>query len=1045
MESIKSIDNNKSNTVYSILSQNLSNDSDISLITAYFSMYAYYSLQKYLNKICRIRIILNINYYQEKSLSDKFSDNYLMNCIFGTDYENEYKHLLTQSYVAREFAKWIENKVEFRSFKVPNFAQTRFIHVKNDENDFSIDGSVDFTVSSLGIINSKRKDYNHFSINQRYTDGLLNHFEDLWYEDLTDIKEKTLNLLELMYKDYSPKHLYQITLQNIFSNEIDNTDYDIVFNDTISFKNSTIWNTLYDFQKDAVVNIINKLEKLNGCILSDSVGLGKTYTALGVIKYYELKNYRVLVLVPKKLHDNWSVYKLNDYRNILSNDTFRYDILNHSDLTRTKGNSGDIDLKTINWGNYDLVVIDESHNFRNSNFKEGKITRYSRIMEDIIKNGCNTKVLMLSATPINNKMSDLKNQIDFITKENDYVFRDYGIMNISSTLKKAQQLYNKWYELDDEYKTSQMFLDNLKPDYFKLLDLLTIARSRKHIEKYYNLNDIGTFPTRLAPINYRPDICDEEIITLKEIYTYLDKLNLMIYSPFSYIYEDKKEYYSKLINGENATFNTEDRENSLKGLLKTNLLKRLESSIYSFNLTITRLIDKINSTLTMINENENYEFEMEKYLFDDIEDEYEQFYIGNTEINLNDMNLDDWKIDLKHDLKILNELLDKTSLINVNKDQKLSFLKEIISSKIENPINKENNKIILFTQYMETAEYLYENINEWLYEKYSLYSGLITGTTIKTNLEIFNETNEILINFSPISKFRNKIYPNSTSDIDLLICTDCISEGQNLQDADYLINYDIHWNPVRIIQRYGRIDRIGSKNKVIQLVNFWPNIELEYYIDLKKRVEHKMMLVDTSTTGETNIISNEDSKVLEYREKQLKKIHDEIVDIEDLTDTISITNLTFNDYKIETKKHKEDLIKLPKGIHSIVNRNKISDDNIEPGVIFLLKKNKKNVEQNILNPYYLIYVTEKNEIRFNYKNPLKILDLYKQLCYGEHEVLIDLVNEFHNETQNGKEMDKYVTLLKKSMEHILIDYYGDRNWSEINFNYFEVITFLIIK
>lgn len=967
MDSIKSIDN-KSNTIHKVLSEKLSNDSDISLITAYFSMYAYYSLEKYLNNILRMRIILNANVNHDKKLSDKSLNEYLMKFIFGTNYENKCKHLLIQSYVAREFAEWIENKVEFKSLKVPNFAQTRLIHVKNNEsNDFSIDGSVDFTVSSLGIIKSKRKDYNHFSINQTYTDGLLDYFEDLWYEDLTGIKETSLNLLELMYKDYSPENLYQFTLQNIFSNEIDSTDYNVLLNDTKSFKNSIIWNTLYDFQKDAVVNIINKLEKLNGCILSDSVGLGKTYTALGVIKYYELKNYRVLVLVPKKLHDNWSVYRLNDYRNILYKDSFRYDILNHSDLTRDKGYSGDIDLKTINWSNYDLVVIDESHNFRNSNFKKDKVTRYSRIMEDIIIKGCNTKVLMLSATPINNHMSDLKNQIDFITKKDDYVFRDYGIMNISSTLKKAQQLYNKWYELDDEYKNSQIFLDNLKPDYFKLLDLLTIARSRKHIEKYYNLKDIGTFPTRLSPINYRPDICNEEIITLKEIYQYLDKLNLMIYSPFSYIYDDQKEYYSKTINGKNTDFNIEDRENALKGLLKTNLLKRLESSIYSFNLTISRLIKRINSTLNMIEENDNLEFQIEEDLFDDNDDEYEQLFIGKTEINLKDMDLKKWKTDLYHDLKILNELLEKTSLISVAEDQKLAFLKEIISSKIENPINENNFKILLFTQYMETAEYLYENINNWLYEEYNLYSGLITGTAAKTNLDIYNETNEILINFSPISKSRNKIYPKSTLDIDLLICTDCISEGQNLQDADYLINYDIHWNPVRIIQRYGRIDRIGSKNKVIQLVNFWPNIELEYYIDLKKRVEHKMMLVDTSTTGEANIISNKGNKTLEYREKQIKKIHDEIVDFEDITDTISITNLTFNDYKIESKKHEENLIKLPNGIHSIVNKDKLSDEIIEPGVIFLLKSNRNNIEQNILNPYYLIYITEKNEIIVYYQ------------------------------------------------------------------------------
>lgn len=736
--------------------------------------------------------------------------------------------------------------------------------------------------------------------------------------------------------------------------------------------------------------------------------------------------------MPKKLRENWTIYTLNDKRNIFAEDRFRYDVLNHTDLSRERGFSGNIDLKTINWENYDLVVIDESHNFRNNPAVKDRVTRYQRLMNDVIKQGHKTKLLMLSATPVNNKMNDIKNQIAFITEDKDNALEEIGISSINHTLRNAQTIFNQWSKLDDNTRTGEKFVDMMDLEYFKLLDTLTIARSRKHIEKYYDLAEIGEFPNRLDPINESSDIdIKKEFPTLNEINNEIERLNLSVFSPFLYILPQKREDYAKkydiAIGEGKSVFKQTDREKSLIQLMRINLLKRMESSIHSFKLTIEKLLFKINKTLEKIDNISEYNEDIDISLIDPEGDEYDELMFGKkTKVLLQDMDLIKWKQDLKLDKEKLEFLFAQAKEVDCFRDEKLADLKKVISNKIENPINEDNKKILIFTAFADTAKYLYENISQWIFDNYGLYTALVTGSgDNKTNLKAVRNTDidEILTSFSPISKNRNIINPEMTEEIDILIGTDCISEGQNLQDCDYLINYDIHWNPVRIIQRFGRVDRIGSKNKDIQLVNFWPNIELDEYINLKGRVENRMVMVDVSATGEENIIVNNDKVMndLEYRKNQLEKLKDQVIDLEDVSDAISITDLTFNDFKIELmeymKKHRKELDNAPFGIYSIVPAGEF-----EPGVIFLLRQVKgvkESKDKNALTPYYLVYISEDEEVKLNYIQSKKILDYYQKLCSGKKEVFRNLVGSFDRETDNGRQMDKYSQLLKESIENII--------------------------
>lgn len=1035
MPEFKTLNNQLGETVYKELEKHIRKGSKVSTISAYFTMYAYSALKKELDKIDEMRFIFTTPSFSKNKDKEAREYEIVNNNIFGNEFELKLRNEMTQSAVAKDCAKWLKDKVEIKSFKEPNVAQPRMIHVHNkSEEDIVINGSVDFTTDGLGITGSNRADFNNFMAGEEFTDSQLLSFDTLWSNEmvLTDVKDKLLKQMEVMYEENSGEFIYFKSLYHIFYNYLDELDEDNIVKKGNKLKETKIWNTLYQFQQDAVIGAIDKIEKYNGCILADSVGLGKTFTALAIIQYYELRNDRVLVLVPKKLRENWTIYTLNDKRNIFAEDRFRYDVLNHTDLSRERGFSGNIDLKTINWENYDLVVIDESHNFRNNPAVKDRVTRYQRLMNDVIKQGHKTKLLMLSATPVNNKMNDIKNQIAFITEDKDNALEEIGISSINHTLRNAQTIFNQWSKLDDNTRTGEKFVDMMDLEYFKLLDTLTIARSRKHIEKYYDLAEIGEFPNRLDPINESSDIdIKKEFPTLNEINNEIERLNLSVFSPFLYILPQKREDYAKkydiAIGEGKSVFKQTDREKSLIQLMRINLLKRMESSIHSFKLTIEKLLFKINKTLEKIDNISEYNEDIDISLIDPEEDEYDELMFGKkTKVLLQDMDLIKWKQDLKLDKEKLEFLFTQAKEVDCLRDEKLADLKKVISNKIENPINEDNKKILIFTAFADTAKYLYENISQWIFDNYGLYTALVTGSgDNKTNLKAVRNTDidEILTSFSPISKNRNIINPEMTEEIDILIGTDCISEGQNLQDCDYLINYDIHWNPVRIIQRFGRVDRIGSKNKDIQLVNFWPNIELDEYINLKGRVENRMVMVDVSATGEENIIVNNDKVMndLEYRKNQLEKLKDQVIDLEDVSDAISITDLTFNDFKIELmeymKKHRKELDNAPFGIYSIVPAGEF-----EPGVIFLLRQVKgvkESKDKNALTPYYLVYISEDEEVKLNYIQSKKILDYYQKLCSGKKEVFRNLVESFDRETDNGRQMDKYSQLLKESIENII--------------------------
>ena len=1036
MKSPKTLNNKNQDTVYDELKKYIKFNSRLSVISGYFSIYAYHELKEKLDNIDNMRFIFTEpSFIKNKSNTEtrEYEINKTEKGIFGNEYELKLKNEMTQSAVTRECAEWIEKKVEVKSYIKSNLATTRMIHVENlsDEDNISITGTVDFTSDGLGITSSDRQDMNICMYGRQFTDGQLDEFNKNWNDNqlVEDVKDKFLKHMQIMYAENTPEYLYYVTMYNLFNDYLRESGEDTLPKTGTGFKDKQIWKKLYKFQKDAVMGAIDKIEKYNGCIIADSVGLGKTFTALAIIKYYELRNLRVLVLVPKKLRDNWTIYTKNDKRNIFIEDRFSYDVLNHSDLSRYQGKSGDIDLKTVNWENYDLVVIDESHNFRNNPARKDRKTRYQRFMEDVIKSGVKTKILMLSATPVNNRMRDINNQIAFITEEHDDALTNVGIDSIETTLNNAQKIFNQWTKLPVEERTTSNFIDSVNMDYFKLLDTLTIARSRKHILKYYDNSEIGEFPKKLEPINVRSHIdTQEEFPSIKEIDAIINNLNMSAYAPVKYILSTKIDEYVDMLEQEvkdgSSKFKQIDRDINIVHLIRTNMLKRLESSISSFIKTVAKILNKVNYCLKLT-EKGNYTDKIDMDLIDPESEEYDRYMFGRDKvIKLKDMDLIKWKQDLELDKKQLKGLLEEAKKITVDRDQKLQNLKEIITQKINNPINLDNKKIILFTTYADTAEYLYENLHLWLQKEYGLHSALVTGgNKNKTTMKKVSakDINDILLNFSPKSKERYKIEPEQKEEIDVLIATDCISEGQNLQDCDYLINYDIHWNPVRIIQRFGRIDRIGSNNKQIQLVNFWPDIDLDEYINLKERVENRMVIVDVSSTGDENIIKSQKIKELEYRKKQLQQLQEQVIELEDVNGGISITDLTFNDFKIELTEYKEEhekeLMKSPPGIYSIIKIPSELKEELKPGVIFLLKETMTHNEENPLNPYYLVYITEEKTVKYNYIQSKKIMDYYKKLCYRQTEVFQDLVKEFNKETKNGIKMDKYSELLRLAIEN----------------------------
>lgn len=1054
--------------------------SKISIAAASFSIYAFDELKEELGKIDAFRFIFTSPTFIKDVQKKEKREFYIPRLkreknLYGSEFEIKLRNELTQKAIAKECADWIREKASFKS-NITDSNMQGFINVDGT----TYNSIKDFTTVDLGIEKGNNRSYLINKLSSSDSEYYLRLFDEIWNDktQLQEVTDKVIESINTVYNENSPDYLYFVTLFNIFNEFLEDISEDELPNESTGFKDSKIWNMLYNFQEDATLAIINKLEKYNGCILADSVGLGKTFTALAVIKYYENRNKSVLVLCPKKLANNWNTYKANYINNPIAEDRMNYDVLFHTDLSREKGVSNGLELDRVNWSNYDLIVIDESHNFRNG----GKVSddgnkenRYLRLLNQVIKKGVKTKVLMLSATPVNNRFIDLKNQLA-LAYEGDSELLDNKLKtskSIDDIFRQAQVAFNNWSKLDLESRTTESLLRMLDYDFFEVLDNVTIARSRKHIKKYYDTSAIGTFPKRNAPISKRPGLTDlDKAITYNEIFDLINMLELCIYTPTDYILSSKLNKYIDKYDSKHfiGSLTQSGREKGIKRLMSINLMKRMESSVYAFRLTLDRINTLITETIAKI---DNYEINSEDNLMilddysyadldgDDQEDDV--FVIGEkVKIDIGDMDYTSWKRELQEDKDILDLLISLVEDITPEHDKKLKTLFEMIDEKQLNPINPGNKKILIFTAFADTANYLYESVSKYVKEKYNLDTAIVSGSTDgKTTIKnVGADLNTVLTLFSPISKDKEILMPNVDKEIDILIATDVISEGQNLQDCDYLINYDIHWNPVRIIQRFGRIDRIGSRNESIQLVNFWPDITLDEYINLKARVETRMKIVDMTATGDDNVLSPEEKGDLEYRRNQLERLQHEVVDIEDMNTGISIMDLGLNEFRLDlldyVKKH-PDLDQAPRGMNAVVE----STEEMPAGVIFVLRNIQSSINingQNRLHPFYMIYLSEEGDVITDHLDPKAILDRFRLLSKNKTEPEKDLYEAFNKETQDGRDMSKYSSLLEDAIKSIIdvknendIDnFLSGKNISFLSetiegLDDFELISFLVIR
>lgn len=1023
------------------MASTISKGSKVSIAAACFSMYAYKELKKQLESVDECRFIFTYPTFVTEKAEKQKREFYIPrlnreSSLYGTEFELKLRNEMTQKAIAKECAEWIKRKATFKS-NTTGENMGGFVTVANKQQQVAYMPMNGFTTVDIGC---ERGNNSYNMVNRfeaPFSASYMQLFETLWndHDKMQDVTDVVIENITTAYNENSPEFIYFMTLYHVFSEFLDDISEDELPNEATGFKQSKIWSLLYDFQRDAVLAIINKLERYNGCILADSVGLGKTFTALAVVKYYENRNKSVLVLCPKKLAENWNTYKDNYVNNPIAADRLNYDVLFHTDLSRAHGFSNGLDLDRLNWGNYDLVVIDESHNFRNGAGTHANTheNRYVKLMDKIIRAGVKTKVLMLSATPVNNRFVDLKNQLA-IAYEGDSENMNKQLnttKTIEEIFKQAQRAFNTWSKLEPEARTTDALLRTLDFDFFELLDSVTIARSRKHIEKYYDTAEIGKFPERKKPISRRPQLTDlNSAINYNEIYEQLMLLTLCIYTPSNYIFPSKMQKYIDLTHNKGDNLTQTGREEGIRRLMSINLLKRLESSVNSFQLTLKRIKALIESTIKAIDDFEKYGaadidmYEASDSEFDMDDGNTEYFTVGKkVKIELADMDYKSWRTELKADADVLELLTLMVADITPEHDSKLQELLKLVSEKIENPINPGNKKVLIFSAFSDTAEYLYDNVSTYIKKKYGLDTAVITGSIDgKTTIKGFRATlNNVLTCFSPISKGRDVLMPGSKTEIDVLIATDCISEGQNLQDCDYLVNYDIHWNPVRIIQRFGRVDRIGSRNSQIQLVNFWPDMDLDEYINLKGRVETRMKISVMTSTGDDDLINPEEKGDLEYRKQQLKRLQEEVVDIEDMSSGISIMDLGLNEFRLdllEYVKNHGDLDKKPKGMHAVVP----ATDELPEGVVFILKNinNSVNIDnQNRIHPFYMVYIGIDGDVICDYLNPKKMLDDIRLLCRGKKEPIKELCQRFNEETDDGRDMTEMSELLSDAINSII--------------------------
>ena len=1072
------------------LKQTLKSGSRLRIAASCFSMYAFEALKAELEKIDELQFIFTSPTFVANEVTDKIRKERKEfhipkadreRSLYGSEFEIQLRNKLTQRAIAKECADWMRRKATFKSNRSKAPMQ-QFACVEATTTDTAYMPLNGFTAVDLGYQQGNAVSNLINKMDEpTFTATYLSLFNQIWQDPqkLEDVTAQICDHIASVYQENSPESIYFLMLYNIFNEFLDDINEDVLPNDRTGYQDTLIWNKLFNYQKDAATGIINKLETYSGCILADSVGLGKTFTALAVVKYYELRNRSVLVLCPKKLADNWLNYNRNLKTNIFARDRFNYDVLCHTDLSRTSGESFGTPLNRINWGNYDLVVIDESHNFRNNDVYKEKETRYQKLMRKVIKEGVKTKVLMLSATPVNNRFNDLRNQLA-LAYEGDSENLSKNLRTdktVEKIFSNAQASFNTWSKLPPEKRTARAILDSLDFDFFELLDSVTIARSRKHIQTFYDTKDIGTFPERRKPLSFHSPLTQRvDVMSFNQIFEQLSLLRLAVYAPISYILPSRLKKYEEMYDTQVAgkgKLRQVDREKSLQALMTTNLLKRLESSIESFRLTLQSLRTNHTKTLAKIN---SFNLSGNAASIDDLTDQLQNLDAddddlpilgeheigGKIKISLADMDLPSWEHELKGDLEIIDALLVSMNKITPADDAKLQHLKALILQKIAAPINIGNKKIVLFTAFADTANYLYDNLAQDLLVSQHLHSAKVTGSAPpKSTLKKSYDFQELLTLFSPRSKEKAIVLPHEPAEIDLLIGTDCISEGQNLQDCDYLINYDIHWNPVRIIQRFGRIDRIGSTNASIQLVNYWPDISLDEYINLKERVESRMMIADVTATGDDNVLSAQANDV-SYRKEQLRRLQEEVIELEDLKTGVSITDLGLNDFRMDLLNYVKangELNNMPSGMHAVVPAK--PELGLHAGVIFTLRNVNSSVnvsQHNRLHPYYLVYISREGQVIHDHTEVKRLLDLVRSCCKGQALPITNASRLFNKETADGRKMQMYSDLLGKTIRSMIdvkeekdLDslFSGGKTTALVNtiagLDDFELITFLVIQ
>ncbi len=1018
---VKLVANTGKDRIADLAQSALSSASELDVMSPVFSLFAFEVLRENLSQVSASRWIL--------------PDDGVALALLGGPDDRAARNRLTSRWLARQALAWLDDCAQVRRHAgdVPQSA----IVVRDGEGAvLSAVGSCSWSTDGLGVTPGNALGITQASATRDEAAQLAAWFDAAWTR-LGDGETARARLIEAIAEIEAyrpPAQLYAHILRQMLGDD-SSLGEDQVVDARTGIRDMVVWRKLYKFQRDGVVGALDKINRFGGCIIADSVGLGKTFEALAIIKYHELRNDRVLVLCPKRLRENWTLYTANDRRNMLAADRFNYDVLNHTDLSRDGGFSGDIDLAHLNWGNYDLVVIDESHNFRNKGRpKKGGETRYDRLMNRIIQSGVRTRVLMLSATPVNNRMADLRNQIVFATEGEDTALRHYGIPSVDSATRIAQKQFNAWLKFEDERRTPQRLVEMLGFDYFTLLDQLTIARSRKHIEKYYGTDETGRFPERLKPINIKAGVdLAGAFRPIREVNDEIRRLHLAAYTPLSYVLPGKlaayDAKYSTEVEGGKGVWSQVDREKSLINLMRVNILKRMESSVASFALTLARQLQGIDDLLDRL---DGIDEEMEAVEIQDIDLDdpaVESLLVGGKiKVLLGDVDMIRWKQDLNEDRKRLEYLLIEAQRVTPDRDAKLAALQKMVGEKVQRPINGTNRKVIVFTHFADTAEYLYGQLAPWARAEAGVESALVTGSGgNRTTLdEIRRDLGSVLSAFSPRSKERPEDLAGE-GEIDLLIATDCISEGQNLQDCDWLVNYDIHWNPVRIIQRFGRIDRLGSANDCIQLVNFWPNIQLDEYINLEQRVSGKMVLLDVSATGEENIIeaqSGDPMNDLEYRRKQLLQMQDAVVDMEDLSAGLSIADLTLTDFRIDLAEylqaHPSALDDVPLGVVAVVTE---AESGVEPGVVFCLKAEGAQAERTFgpdypLVPFALVHVNDDGDVTLPHLQAKQLLDYLKQAGSGRNQVDPVAAARLDRLTSNGKEMSSIQYMLSRAVASV---------------------------